>query len=121
MPEVASVPPKTNATGWLYQPSWSGGRAGVAEVTAGAVLSTLTVAVRPAKSPPQDTVQVRLAPGAGVSVVNVVVPQPSVLVSPPGDQLQRSVTSAACQVEQSTGVSSASVHDALTAPACAAP
>jgi hypothetical protein len=93
----------------------------VADVTAGGVLSTLTVAVLPANMPPHETVQVRLAPGEGVSLVKVVVPQPSVLVSPEGVQLQRSVTSAACHARQSTGVRFASVHEADTLLACTLP
>src|SRR2546421_7512711 len=121
MPDGESVPAKAKGTGWLYQPSWSGGRSGVAEVTTGGVLSTLTVAVAPAKVPPQDTVQVRLVPGAGVSLVNVAVLQPSVPVSPEGVQLQRSVTSVRCHVPQPTGVRSGSVHDGVTVLACAAP
>ena len=39
IPEVASVPPKANETGWLYQPLWSGGRAGMAPVIVGGVAS----------------------------------------------------------------------------------
>ena len=40
MPEVASVPENVTASGWLYHPFLSAGRAGVA-VTTGAVLSIL--------------------------------------------------------------------------------
>jgi hypothetical protein len=43
MPDVASLPLKVIATGWLYQPFESGPRLGDPPVTVGAVASLFTV------------------------------------------------------------------------------
>ena len=60
-----------------------------------------------------------LRPASGVSPLIVVVPQPVVLVSPPGVQVQRSVTLLECQFEQSTCVRFESVQEGSTSLACA--
>ena len=48
---MASLPANARVTGWLNQPSWSGGRSGRAPVTVGAVRSMRMTAVRLAFSP----------------------------------------------------------------------
>src|SRR4030095_8800982 len=81
MPEVASVPENDTASGWLYHPFLSAGRAGVA-VTTGGVLSILNVRLLLAVDVPSrfDAEHVSVTPE--VSAVSVLVPQPLELSSP---------------------------------------
>ncbi len=64
MPDVASVPDQPTSTGLVYQPSWSGARAGAtAEATGGVWSMRMTGVVAEAVLPSSPlTVQVRVVP-----------------------------------------------------------
>src|SRR4051794_32895598 len=100
-PDVASKPVNPNVTGWLYQPLWSGGRAGTAPVTAGGVWSTRTVAVW--VTVPDSTLvtlQVTSVPGvspATTTSVPLAHAVPATAVSKLESKIQCTVTGLVCQ------------------------
>ena len=79
---MASLPLKANWTGWLYQPPWSGPRAGVASVTVGGVVSMWIRAVVATVIPELHvTSQVFGVPDAALSDDSVTTSQPEVLLT----------------------------------------
>src|SRR5262249_53721605 len=111
-PDVASVPLKANATGWLYQPPWSGPRAGVASVTVGGVVSTWMRFSALNLSPfIQSTSQLFAVPALELSADSVCTSQPDVLTTPSvGDHCHCSVTLVRYQALQSSGGAPPAVH-----------
>src|SRR5580765_8676782 len=81
MPEVASVPENVTASGWLYHPPLSAGRAGVA-VTTGAVLSILNVRLLLAVDVPSAFEAKNVSATPDVSAVRVFASQPLELAAP---------------------------------------
>src|SRR5215217_1718562 len=81
MPEVASVPENVTATGWLYHPSLSAGRAGAA-VTTGGVLSILNKRLLLAVDVPSMLEAEHVSVTPDVSPVSVFASQPLELEAP---------------------------------------
>jgi hypothetical protein len=80
-PEVASVPVQLIATGWLYQPFASGGRAALADKSVGGWLSILIglVVVEGCDPPTSVTVHVLVVPVVGPSTLTPPISHPELL------------------------------------------
>jgi hypothetical protein len=80
-PEVASIPAQLIATGWLYQPFTSGGRAAPADKLVGGWLSILIglVVVEGCDPPTSVTVHVFVVPVVGPSTRTPPISHPELL------------------------------------------
>ena len=103
-PEVASLPKNARVTGWLNQPSWSGGRSGRAPVTFGGVRSMRMTAVRLAFSPLSASCTSQNTGVPGVSALkNCGVQSPATGTAATVSKAQPSLTSLRYQPLQSLG------------------